>query len=62
MNPQVECWFGREFLQEFVDVFTWNYKELMGIPLHIVEHKIELDTTIHPSHQACYCMNTNYMR
>jgi hypothetical protein len=43
-----------------MDVFTWNYKELRGIPLHIVEHKIELDTIIPPSHQTHYRMNPNY--
>ncbi len=48
-------------LQEFIDVFTWNYKELKGIPLHIVEHKIELEITIPPSHQVHYCMNPNYV-
>ncbi len=47
-------------LQEFKDVFTWNYKELIGIPPHIVEHKIELNTTIPPPHQTHYCMNPNY--
>jgi hypothetical protein len=40
-----------------MDVFKWNY---IGIPPHIVEHKIELDTTIPPSHQAHYRMNPNY--
>jgi hypothetical protein len=49
-----------DLLQEFIDVFTWNYKELRGIPPHIVEHKIELETTIPPSHQVHYCMNPNY--
>jgi hypothetical protein len=48
-------------LQEFIDVFTWNYKELKGIPLHIVEHKIELEITNPPSHQVHYCMNPNYV-
>jgi hypothetical protein len=35
-------------------------KELKGYLLHIVEHKIEVDTTIPPSHQIHYCMNPNY--
>jgi hypothetical protein len=47
-------------LQEFIDVFTWNYKKLRGISPHIVEHKIELEITIPPSHQVRYCMNPNY--
>jgi len=47
-------------LREFIDGFTWNYKELKGIPSHIAEHKIELDTMIPLSHQVHYCMNPNY--
>jgi hypothetical protein len=50
----------KDLLQEFIDVFAWNYKKFRRIPLHITEHKIELDTTIPPSHQMCYCMNPNY--
>jgi hypothetical protein len=50
-----------DLLQEFIDVFTWNYKQLRGIPPHIVEHKIELEITIPPSHQAHYYMNPNYV-
>jgi hypothetical protein len=50
----------KDLLQEFIDVFTWNYKELKGIPPHIVKHKIELEITIPPSHQVHYCMNPNY--
>ncbi len=41
-------------------MFVWNYKKLKKIPPHIVEHKIELDTNIPPSHQAHYHMNPNY--
>jgi hypothetical protein len=43
-----------------MDVLMWNYKELKGIPRHIAKHKIELDITIPPSHQARYLMNPNY--
>ncbi len=35
-------------------------EELRGIPLHIVEHKIEVNNTIPPSHQMHYCMNPIY--
>jgi hypothetical protein len=35
-------------------------EELKGIPLHFVEHKIEFNTIIPPSHQVQYCMNPNY--
>lgn len=53
---------AKGLLQEFKDVFAWNYKELKGFPFppHIVEHKIEFDTIIPPSHQAHYRMNPNY--
>ncbi len=50
----------KDLLQKFMDMFAWNYKELRGIPPHIVEHKIELDTIIPPSHQTHYRMNLNY--
>ncbi len=43
-------------LQEYKDTFTWAYKELIKIPPHIIQHRIELDTTIPPIHQ----MNLNY--
>jgi hypothetical protein len=34
--------------------------KLQGILLHIVEHNIEVDTTIPLVHQTCYCMNLSY--
>jgi hypothetical protein len=43
-------------LQEYKDMFTWAYKELIKIPPHIIQHQIELDITIPPIHQ----MNLNY--
>jgi hypothetical protein len=52
---------AKDLLQEFMNVFAWNYKKLKRIPPHIIEHKIELDTTIPPSHQMHYCMNPNYV-
>jgi hypothetical protein len=33
---------------------------LKGIPLEIVQHKIELDTIITPTHQTRYWLNHNY--
>lgn len=48
-------------LQEFNDVFAWTYKDLKRIPLHIVVHSMEFDTTISPTHQAKYQMNPNYI-
>lgn len=47
-------------LKEYKDVFTWSYKDLKGIPPHISQHWIELDTMILPSHQNRYWMNPNY--
>jgi hypothetical protein len=48
-------------LWEYKDVFAWSYKELTYIPLHkIIQHRIELDTTIPLTHQAMYQMNPNY--
>jgi hypothetical protein len=42
-------------------VFAWSYKELIGIPPHIIQHRIELDTTITLAYQAKYQMNPNYV-
>jgi len=41
---------ANNLLQEFTNVFAWNYKKLRRIPPHITEYKIELETTIPPSH------------
>ncbi len=48
-------------LEEYKDVFTWSCKDLKGIPPHIVQHWIELDTMILLSHQNRYRMNPNYL-
>ncbi len=50
-----------QLLKEFKDVFTWTYKDLKGIPPELAQHKIELDTTISPTHQARYKLNPNYV-
>jgi hypothetical protein len=47
-------------LKEFKDVFAWIYKDLKGILLELVQHIIELDTSIPPTHQARYKLNFNY--
>jgi hypothetical protein len=36
-------------------------QELKGIPPKIVQHKIELDTTIPPIYQIGYKLNINYV-
>ncbi len=38
----------------------WTYKDLKGIPPHLTQHQIELNTNIPTSHQAQYQMNLNY--
>jgi len=43
-----------QLLKEYKDVFAWMYKDLRGIPLHLPQHQIELDTNIPTSHQARY--------
>jgi hypothetical protein len=49
-----------KILKEFKDVFAWTYKNLKRIPLKMAQHKIELDTTIPPTHHARYRLNPNY--
>ncbi len=49
-----------QLLNEFKDVFAWTYKDLKGIPPELTQHRIELDTTISPPHQAMYRLNPNY--
>lgn len=43
-----------------MDIFTWSYKDLKGIPPHIAQHKIELYITIPLGLHARYRMNSNY--
>jgi hypothetical protein len=47
-------------LTEFKDVFVWTYKDLKVIVLELAQHRIELDTSIPPAHQARYKLNPNY--
>ena len=51
---------AESFFKEFIDIFAFSYEDLGGILEHIATHRIELDRTISPSHQACYRMNPNY--
>ncbi len=44
-------------LKEFEDVFTWTYKDLKGIPPKLVQHRIELDTSMPRAHQTRYRLN-----
>jgi len=49
-----------QLLKEFKDDFAWTYKYLKRIPPKLAQHKIELDMTIRPTHQAKYKLNPNY--
>jgi hypothetical protein len=40
-----------QLLQEYKNVFVWTYKDFKGIPPHIVQHQIELNTTMPFVHQ-----------
>jgi hypothetical protein len=50
----------KKLLKEYKYVVAWTYKDLRGIPPHLMQHQIELDTNIPTSHQAQYWMNSNY--
>jgi hypothetical protein len=47
-------------LQNYTDVFAWNYKELKRIPRQICEHMIELMAFVGPIKQKQYKMHFNY--
>ncbi len=41
-------------------MFVWTYKDLKGKILELVQHIIELDISIPPTHQTRYNLNPNY--
>jgi hypothetical protein len=49
-----------ELLKEFKDILAWTHNDPKGIPLDIVQCKIELDTTVPHAQQARYWLNPNY--
>jgi hypothetical protein len=51
----------KTLFREYEDIFAYNYTNLKGIPSCIIQHCIELDTTISPTHQTRYHMNPNYV-
>jgi hypothetical protein len=51
----------KKLLKEYKYVVAWTYKALRGIPPHLTQHQIELDTNIPASHQTRYRMNLNYI-
>ena len=61
LNPQLTT-DATSLFKEYRDVFVFSYEDLRGIPEHIATHRIELDTTISPCHQARYRMNPNYAK
>jgi hypothetical protein len=40
----------KALFRKYTDIFAWNYIDFKGIAPHIVQHCIELDTTIPLSH------------
>jgi hypothetical protein len=50
----------KSLFHEYYKFFACNYTNLKGIPPRIIQHYIELDTTIPLVHQAKYQMNPNY--
>lgn len=42
---------------EYCDIFAWSYKDLKGIPLDIVQHRIPLKPEAIPMRQKECCMN-----
>ncbi len=51
----------KALLQEYKDIFAWNYINFKRIPPCIVQHQIEFDITIPHVHQVRYQMNPNYV-
>ncbi len=49
-----------QLLKEFKDVFAWTYKDVKEIPLELAQHRIELDSTMQPTHEVRYRLNPNY--
>ncbi len=47
-------------LQNYMDIFAWNYKELKRIPRQICEHMIELMADARPIKQKQYKTHLNY--
>ncbi len=52
---------AKTLLQKYKDMFAWSCKELIIIPPHIVQHRIDLESTIPPIHQVKYRMNLIYV-
>ncbi len=48
-------------LKKFKYAFAWTYKNLKNIPPQLVQHRIELDTSIPLTHQARSRLNPNYV-
>ncbi len=51
----------KQLLKEFKDVFAWTYKDLKRIPPKLAQQRIELNTTLPPTHQVKYRLNPNYV-
>jgi hypothetical protein len=49
-----------DLLKEFKDIFAWTHKDFKGIPLEIIQHRIEFGTSIPFTHQTRCQLNFNY--
>ena len=52
----------KELLQEFIDVFVWDYSDLKGMDPNVYKHKINLKEDAVPVIQQRYRMNPNYAK
>ena len=52
----------KKLLQEFIDVFAWDYYEMKGMDPIIHIHRISLKEDAIPIQLQCYRMNLNYAR
>ena len=52
----------KALLQEFIDVFAWDYSDLKGMDPQVYKHKINLKEDAVPVIQQRYRMNPNYAK
>ena len=46
--------------KEFKDVIAWLYKDMMGIPPELCQHRIYLEDIAKPIYQSPYRLNPKY--
>lgn len=52
----------KALLQEFIDVFAWDYSDLKGMDPEVCKHQINLKEDAVPVIQQRYHMNPNYAK